>query len=767
MNGLEITYTFHQSPGGVGGNFGATSDSNPTSKGEGTEAYPKYIESTNRIRWPLQTSSRLTPADLANVFGIDLKGVAAYSYSNLQDIHLAFVKMWRSPFRTAVVDFPESIIQIPSFDKHDYYYYGDDGEPVSLNNNADQRIDLLVAYAVPIDSSGATLADYSDNWCVKGQPANPRQISSPQLGLIRGAGIGIRKETNVAGETLAINTTEGCNTVTQVAPGRGKILSNINDTEVTSNMGLKDSNDVKVHGSFPSPDDLVNMAPILALDTDGDELTSNDKFQLIGQTALPIAYIVVTKDQTSLTDADILDIRPFMRTAELTYNERAGVAAANPPLSLANPAVGSFQLQNIIDELDIGDPAEASLDGKIIYADYIQGGLAYGVEGTLLTMCDQNTQKSTDPWGSITTDLSEYVDSQSVSHTGTPFSSFSSSKKYLEGESTNLRKALLEYFYKNRQNDLKKWLSDPGVSHNITNYLGFPTQRNVSLFPEWDMPLDGVNYPYVMTNADTKSPEATWWMWLEGVSSNRPYTYVPGAVPSKVETSNDARLDVLYQQGYGATTGNEDMQYFTITCSKRFEITLPSWCQDYEVMADYSQCIPFTASIAQDSGANGVGGIHVSKGPVTSVNGKNKAVFIINSTSTPLPAYGNRGMIGSDGRINDRDGGTIDERVYEWLSYSVVTPQYEQNHYGTGSQDVGAGNGQYRNIPKIGASYYPTVGFKIIGFEKNPILNNLGGTSTLRQTGTYIPATTTNGSSHDNITGSMAPVYPESLIDLS
>jgi len=775
MNGLEITYTFHQSPGGIGGNFGAVSDSNPRASGEGSEAYPKYI-STNRIRWPLQTSSRLTPADLANIFGIDLKDAAAYSYANLQDIHLAFVKVWRSPFRTAVVDFPESIIQIPAFDKYDYYYHDDEGKPISLNDEADQRIDLLVAYAVPIDSSGATLADYSDNWCVGGQAPNPKTISSPQLGLIRGAGIGIKRATNIAGEIQSINTTEGCDDVTQVAPGKNKILANINDTAVTSNLGLTDPNRVKVHGSFPSPDDLINMAPLLALDTDGDDLTPDDRFQLIGQTALPLAYIVVTKNQNALNDADILDIRPFMRTTELTYNERAGVAAANPPLSLANPAVGAYQLQNLVDELDIIPGGDASLDGKIIYADYIQGGLAYGVEGTLLTMCDQTNQKSTDPWGSITTGLSEYLDAQSVLHSPTPFAGFTNSNEYLDEDSTITREALLEYFYRQRQSDVKKWLSDPGVSDNITNYLGFPTQRNVSLFPEWDMPMNGGNYPYVMTDSTTRSAKATWWMWLEGVTSDRPYTYVPGAVPSKVDNNTSlTRLGKRYQQGYGSTTGYDNMEYFTITCSKRFEITLPSWCQDYDVMADYSNCIPFTASIA-DKSTVGAAGLHISKGPVVSVNGQNKAVFIINTTSTPLPAYGKKGMLG----LGDGDGGTsimdgdgtadrlssIGERIYQWLSYSVITPQNEQTHYGVDKQET-AGNNQHRNLPKIGAAYYPTVGFKIIGFEKNPIFNNLSGGSTLAQTGTYIPRTTTNGVGHDSLTGSMAPVYPQSFIDLS
>ena len=106
----------------------------------------------------------------------------------------------------------------------------------------------------------------------------------------------------------------------------------------------------------------------------------------------------------------------------------------------------------------------------------------------------------------------------------------------------------------------------------------------------------------------------------------------------------------------------------------------------------------------------------------------------------------------------------IQQRLYEWLSYSVVTPQNEQTRWGTSLQADGKNN--LRKVPKIGAAYYPTVGFKIIGFEKNPIFNNLRGSSTLAQTGTYIPSVT-NGSIHDNITGTFAPVYARSKIDIS
>jgi len=96
-----------------------------------------------------------------------------------------------------------------------------------------------------------------------------------------------------------------------------------------------------VFGNFPSPDDLMNLAPYLANELNGQKAPA-----LIGQSVLPLAYVFVRKGATNITTDDILDIRPFFRTAELAYNERAGLAAANPPTSLANPVVTDSDLSN-------------------------------------------------------------------------------------------------------------------------------------------------------------------------------------------------------------------------------------------------------------------------------------------------------------------------------------------------------------------------------------------------------------------------------------
>ena len=95
--------------------------------------------------------------------------------------------------------------------------------------------------------------------------------------------------------------------------------------------------------SFPSPDDLMNLAPLITQDF------MDNQFATVGQSVLPICYVIVKKGEAIITSDDIIDIRPFLRTAELTYNERAGIGAANPPLSLANPTVGKHELYNAIE----------------------------------------------------------------------------------------------------------------------------------------------------------------------------------------------------------------------------------------------------------------------------------------------------------------------------------------------------------------------------------------------------------------------------------
>jgi hypothetical protein len=158
--------------------------------------------------------------------------------------------------------------------------------------------------------------------------------------------MGIKRAANFSFNTLKD---------TFVAPGKPKILQSISDYNnvgPNSLVGTK-VNGVTVRGSFPSPDDLLNLAPALVssglISFQGEE--DETLIPNIGQSVLPIAYIVSRKDQFGLVAEDIIDIRPFFRTTELTYNERVGIAAASPPLSFANPVATKYDVEKLRQEI--------------------------------------------------------------------------------------------------------------------------------------------------------------------------------------------------------------------------------------------------------------------------------------------------------------------------------------------------------------------------------------------------------------------------------
>lgn len=292
-----------------------------------------------------------------------------------------FIKRWRGVARTAIVDFPvEDSIEIPSFDPEDFYYIDSDGNKTILET-ATQRIDLLFIYSKPIDTSSTTIAKFMAG----GQPTS---ITKPQLGLVRGAGIGVdyRNSLTISKDLISSKRTNGSIS----------ILPHIADINSSNTGFLIDSTIIK--GSFPSPDDLMNLTPIL------DTELSQNHYGLIGQSILPIAYIVVkktavTNEETGvgiITSQDIIDIRPFFRTTELSYNERAGIAAAIPAASLANPICTRAELnyeitriyRDLLSKIPVIPPPPTTTSvvptiGKIIGAGTICGGFFYGVESVL------------------------------------------------------------------------------------------------------------------------------------------------------------------------------------------------------------------------------------------------------------------------------------------------------------------------------------------------------------------------------------------------
>lgn len=299
-------------------------------------------------------------------------------YARLAVLEGEFMKKWRGVARTSIVDIPEELsIEIPPFDPDDYFYYDSNGVK-TLITQATQRIDLLFIYSKPIDTSAATIAKFVNGG------NTPTKIYTPQLGIVKGAGLGLNKRST---SDPTINPRDyGYTTPLQDDDGNNLMLASHADT-LNQYLGFS-----SVKGSFPSPDDLLNFAPTLA-----DILESNH-MALLGQSILPIAYVVVKKDASlnendipRLNSNDLIDIRPFFRTTELTYNERAGIAAAHPQISLANPvATQSYvdlpvkSLNDRITDVESRIPVLPGLSPRVVSTGYIYGGLFYGVESVLL-----------------------------------------------------------------------------------------------------------------------------------------------------------------------------------------------------------------------------------------------------------------------------------------------------------------------------------------------------------------------------------------------
>jgi len=294
---------------------------------------------------------------------------ATVGFSKLPLAENHFIKYWRGIARTAIVDVPEELeIQVPEFDLDDFNYVDEAGTTQSVPN-VKSRIDLVYLYSKPVDANRSNI--------FKG--GTVESITKPQLGIVRGAGIGASfKEGNIEQEYLPVLSYD--------SEGNPKILSNPSDSKsATGGFISAQGNDIEkdMRGSFPSPDDLMNLAPLLS-----EELQSSD-IELVGQSILPLAYVFVTSTDLVVNTGDVIDIRPFFRTTELAYNERSGLAAAMPQISLANPVVGKAQLDDAVTKThkELINLFGKDKTNKIQTAaiGYVFGGGYFGPEGVLIS----------------------------------------------------------------------------------------------------------------------------------------------------------------------------------------------------------------------------------------------------------------------------------------------------------------------------------------------------------------------------------------------
>jgi len=268
-------------------------------------------------------------------------------YPDLQQLSVDFCRRWKGVFRTSVVNSIEQLsVTIPPFEDSDYIDTNDAYDP-------QVRIDLVFMYSHPVDSP--------ESHIVKDAGGGPEKITKPILGVVKGAGsilttkslIGapaydIINDSNFIGtapwDLQRNNPDKYYSTEQQLSEFADlSIQSPLSDQLGSNNTPFGEGRDAG--NNFPSPDDLLNLAPILSEDAADSHLAT------LGQTVLPLCYVIVKRNSPVITVDDIIDIRPFLRTAELTYNERAGLGASNPPLSLANPATGKYELYKSLESM--------------------------------------------------------------------------------------------------------------------------------------------------------------------------------------------------------------------------------------------------------------------------------------------------------------------------------------------------------------------------------------------------------------------------------
>jgi hypothetical protein len=350
---------------------------------------PTLINLPGTSKSPFPISEAQLWTNVTPGYGIDSYYILQYNNSNptigfaaLGVAETAFIKRWRGVARTSVVDLAEeTTLEIAPFNREDFFYTNPNGDKVILS--ATQRIDLLFMYSKPIDASSVTVAKY-----IAGQPTT---IIKPMLGVVHGAGLGADFRSYSIQNYLKNESAIRSNGDSMIFPGVGD--------QTNSLLGF-DSSELNptIRGSFPSPDDLMNLTPMLA------ESLEEDSYALIGQSILPLAYIVVRADATItttdvpgtsklvLSDTDIIDIRPFFRTTELSYNERAGIAASIPAPSLANPVVTQGELDyevkrvylDLASRINMVSNSSANENKpRVVGGGYIKGGYLFGVEGVL------------------------------------------------------------------------------------------------------------------------------------------------------------------------------------------------------------------------------------------------------------------------------------------------------------------------------------------------------------------------------------------------
>ena len=117
----------------------------------------------------------------------------------------------------------------------------------------------------------------------------------------------------------------------------GARFRNYPNTQTGRMTGMDEASLVSLpgYGSVPLPEDLINFE----FKNESTVILNGEEFALAQLNAeasfcLPIAYVKVPMGHNELgilRESNLIDIRPFLRTAELTYGERAAISRAVNP----------------------------------------------------------------------------------------------------------------------------------------------------------------------------------------------------------------------------------------------------------------------------------------------------------------------------------------------------------------------------------------------------------------------------------------------------
>jgi len=653
--------------------------------------------------------------------------------TDLQQLAVEYTRAWGAPFRTALVDVDTQLdIEIPQFEEADY-------ANETSTNAGGVRIDLLFVYTKPVDASSTTIA--------KANTTNlPANISAPTLGIVRGAGLVNLTASSILsdGGTGTWNGqpvgSEFLDSVTYSA-GKSKdgyflkrddgslALDDEGNPQISSPMGDTVQTSIGtsgIYGNFPSPDDLMNLAPYLA-----DEIAGSKSFALIGQSVLPIAYIFVRRGQVNITGDDILDIRPFFRTTELTYNERSGLAAANPPASLANPVVTDRDLQKRIFELQKLIPEDADLTlpqfPRTVAAGTIFGGLKYGVEGALLRM------------GAGTTANNGFVPPSTYGfNTGADYNAnkiplknwFTTELGYTEDTDLPL----------NPDWDTSDWAKSVGCDGGVTDYINTSWVMAGSLGGEiWSQPWyveDQFRAPQ-FNAADMEN-----WVFNNSQQEGRVFSNPGIAFREEPQEKADGPLDRYL---YNGTQVNFVRKRINID-----KTDVQDWMGSYDVLVEYTNCAPAGGlppwngmddadiTSVRTNSYEGFNGLHIEKYPkyfnivaTMSAPSVNSKAMTDSDTKTGTKVDGSQ--VGDYGSvmhpINVRD--TSKDQFGWWNAYAgyVVTSDLQKGLLSTADQTLADKN--WNKVSPLNSNFavcaYPTVKFTVIGYPHGYRSEGLGG----------------------------------------